>query len=181
MNWNSNLSVCVFTLMLLAYASNARDIHDAVENGSVDDVRRLMTADTTLVKVVADGGNTSLHLACRKGEFEIARLLIDAGADLNEQGMTPLRQAINSVDIEVVKLLLDRGAKTNDIHPMFGSVMHQAFASTCQNSGRPELVEALIESGIALDAGRVGALGMTPLDWAMHFGNRRMAQLAIRT
>ncbi|TFH44092.1 MAG: ankyrin repeat domain-containing protein, partial [Lysobacterales bacterium] len=182
MKWTRNLSVCVLTLMLLAYASNARDIHDAVENGSVDDVRRLMAADTTLINVVTNGGNTPLHLACRKGELEIARLLIDAGADLNvinEQGMTPLRQAIKSVNIDMVKLLLDRGATTDDNHPMWGSVMNQAIASTCQRGGGPELVEALIGSGIALDAGKVDGRGMTPLDWAVHFGNRRMAQLAL--
>lgn len=58
--------------------------------------------------------------------------------------------------------------------------MNQAFVSTCQRNGGPEMVELLIQHGLAFDADYTDALGMSPLDWAVRFGNLSMARLALR-
>jgi ankyrin repeat protein len=182
MRWSNGICVGVLALMLMAGISYAGEIQDAVKNGRIDDVRRLITADSSLINAADDAGDTPLHLACRGGQFDIAGLLIDAGADLNatnKQSMTPLRSAIQALNIDITELLLDRGAKADDVHPMFGSVISQAFSTTCQRNGDPRLVETLMAHGTSFDAGKVDPLGMSPLDWAAHFGNVPMARIAV--
>lgn len=63
----------------------------------------------------------ALHAASAAGSFGIARLLIEAGADVNavqQAGFTPLHAAAMTGQLELAKLLLDRGAnphaKTDD-------------------------------------------------------------------
>jgi len=147
---------CALAAMLIACLSYAGEIQDAVKNGRIDDVRRLITTDGSLITTVDEAGNTPLHIACQNAQRAVADLLINAGADLNavnKRGMTPLRSAIQALNIDLVELLLDRGVKTDDVHPMFGSVISQAFAITCQQNGDPRLVETLIAHGMNFDAG----------------------------
>jgi uncharacterized protein len=57
--------------------------------------------------------NTALTYAARDGFTEIARLLIDAGAEVNwidREGVTPLILASLKGHTEIVQLLLDHGA-----------------------------------------------------------------------
>ncbi len=56
---------------------------------------------------------TPLHWAANEGSVEIARILIDAGADLNVQdnlGWTPLHGAAEFGRVEIVRMLIDAGA-----------------------------------------------------------------------
>jgi ankyrin repeat protein len=55
----------------------------------------------------------AIHAASAEGGFEIARLLIEAGADVNavqQAGFTPLHAAAMTGQLELAKLLLERGA-----------------------------------------------------------------------
>lgn len=174
--------LCVLTTTTLVESSYADDLYEAIENGRIDYVRDRISSDTSLINAVNESGGTLLHSACQQGQAEIAALLIDAGANpdlADNQGMTALRWAINSQHFETAMLLLDRGAETDDKHPAYGSIMNHAFSTTCQRNGSTALVEMLIDRGLPLDGGAVDALGMTPLDWAVHFGNLPMARLAL--
>ena len=54
--------------------------------------------------------------AAREGDLESAKLLLDAGADVNqttEYGWTPLLTATNNRHYKLGALLLDRGADVN--------------------------------------------------------------------
>jgi ankyrin repeat protein len=58
-------------------------------------------------------GVTALHAALAGPAPQLARSLIDAGADVNavqQDGVTPLHEAAANGDLELVQLLLDRGA-----------------------------------------------------------------------
>lgn len=55
----------------------------------------------------------AIHAASAEGGFAIARLLIEAGADVNavqQAGFTPLHAAAMTGQLELAKLLLERGA-----------------------------------------------------------------------
>jgi uncharacterized protein len=62
------------------------------------------------------GGLTPLIFAAREGHLEAARVLLDAGADVNqtsEYGWTPLLTAVNNRNYQLARLLIERGADVN--------------------------------------------------------------------
>jgi ankyrin repeat protein len=62
------------------------------------------------------GGLTALVIAAREGDLESAKLLLDAGANVNqvtEYGWTPLLTATNNRHYQLGKLLIERGANVN--------------------------------------------------------------------
>jgi uncharacterized protein len=62
------------------------------------------------------GGLTALTFAAREGDLESARLLVDAGADINqttEYGWTPLLTATNNRHYVLGKYLIEHGADVN--------------------------------------------------------------------
>ena len=62
------------------------------------------------------GGLTALVFAARQGDIESARLLLDAGADVNqttEYGWTPLLTAVHNRYYRLAAFLLQRGADPN--------------------------------------------------------------------
>ena len=62
-------------------------------------------------------GDTPLHWAASRGRTDMARQLLDAGADLgaasNKDGDPPLHCAVSAGDCDTVALLLRRGANIN--------------------------------------------------------------------
>ena len=77
------------------------------------------------------GGLTPLHFAARDGNLRLARMLVDAGADLQRpsgNGTRPLVAAIINNHIELALYLLEKGADPNtadDFHkrtPLFAAV-----------------------------------------------------------
>jgi uncharacterized protein len=71
---------------------------------------------TNTVTEVDLGGFSPILFAAQQGNVEVGRLLLDAGADKNEQsplGQTALIVAAHSNHADLVKLLLDRGADPN--------------------------------------------------------------------
>jgi uncharacterized protein len=64
----------------------------------------------------AKGGLTALMVATREGSLEIMKMLLDGGADINQQsgnGSTALLVAVQNGDAAAAKLLLERGADVN--------------------------------------------------------------------
>jgi len=56
---------------------------------------------------------TALHMAARRGNLEIAEVLLDCGADIDARdclGDTPLRRSVNCGQMQVASLLLATGA-----------------------------------------------------------------------
>jgi uncharacterized protein len=62
------------------------------------------------------GGLTPLVFAAREGDLESAKLLVEAGAPINqvtEYGWTPLLTAVNNRNYQLAKYLLEKGADPN--------------------------------------------------------------------
>lgn len=64
--------------------------------------------------VEGQGGQTALHEAAFWGRYKIAKMLIDAGADVNalsEAKISPLHDAARMSNVRIARLLLEHGAR----------------------------------------------------------------------
>jgi ankyrin repeat protein len=95
---------------------------ELVKRGDTSAVRaRLQQRDArTIVSLGEADGTTPLHWAVYQSDAEIARLLIQAGANVraaNRYGVQPLTLACANTDGELVKMLLDAGADADTSGP----------------------------------------------------------------
>lgn len=111
------------------------------------------------------GGMTALHYAVRDGRVEAARLILDAGADINLRTLgdqsSPLLVAIINGNYDLAMLLLERGAdpklaSEDGAAPLFATVNSewalrtwypQPTAWQQQQTTYLELMAALLEAG----------------------------------
>ena len=115
----------------------------------------------------APGGMTALQFAAREGRLDAARLLVDAGADVNApdaNGISPLLMAISNRHTPVASLLLARGANPNAADwwgrtPLWSAVDMRNLdldSRTLENGvdrgPALELIEALIAKGADVNA-----------------------------
>lgn len=93
---------------------------------------------------IQHGGNTALLFAAREGELESARLLVAAGANVNDTapyGVTPVILAAHSGNAELVKFLLDKDANPNADGPGY-TALHAAILR-----GHEDAARVLLEHG----------------------------------
>ncbi|CAG9996467.1 unnamed protein product [Clonostachys byssicola] len=126
-------------------------LYQAVKNGFIDVVKTLLTREDVHIQTNGPNGFhgfSPLTAAADKGDFEMVKLLLDHGADIdgNYRGssITPLRAASTRSHPEVTKLLLDRGAKADG--PEMLSVL-TAVAS----EGNREMTKTLLDGGINVE------------------------------
>ena len=117
----------------------------ATANNDVDGVKFFSKAGALVINQRNKGGATSLHIACREGNFEIAKTLIDNGANVNiadNEGWTPLMRASLAGNKEIVEILLKNGAKANLLNSLNESALIHATISKCI-----KCIEQIIENG----------------------------------
>ena len=117
----------------------------ATANNDVDGVKFFSKAGALVINQRNKGGATSLHIACREGNFEIAKTLIDNGANVNiidNEGWTPLMRASLSGNKEIVEILLKNGAKASLLNSLNESALIHATTSKCT-----KCIEQIIENG----------------------------------
>jgi ankyrin repeat protein/L-ascorbate metabolism protein UlaG (beta-lactamase superfamily) len=141
------------TVLLAAAGLRAGEIHDAAVAGDLAKVRALLEADPTLLETRGEMGNTPLISACFAPpsfipKAEVARFLIDRGADVNaanDWGGTPLYLAVR--DLDLMGRLIAEGARVN-VEAFVGiTPLHRAAAA-----GNLRVARLLIDHGARLDA-----------------------------
>ena len=91
------------------------DIFKAIEDGNVEEARRLIEEDASVVESTDGFGLTPLRWAAFYGHKDIVDLLLNRGAKINPKekgGRTPLYWAAKQGHMDVVDLLVARGAVT---------------------------------------------------------------------
>lgn len=91
---------------------------DACERGDIDFVRETLKNNKSLANASEEGNYTALMGAARNGHTDVAKLLIDNGANvnaMNEYRTAPLMFAVGDLDDypNMVRLLLEAGADVN--------------------------------------------------------------------
>lgn len=108
----------------------AVDIHTAVASGNAEAVKQHLAAGTNINEKDPFGGSSPLISAAVFGKNDIAKILIDAGADINFQnneGSTALHSAAFFCRPEIVKMLLDKKADKT-IRNKYGSTAYESVA-----------------------------------------------------
>jgi uncharacterized protein len=106
------------------------DIHTAVVTDNREAVKQHIAAGTNMNEKDPFGGSSPLISAALFNKPEIARILVDAGADINFQnneGSTALHLAAFFCRPEIVKMLLDKKADKT-IKNKYGSTAYESVA-----------------------------------------------------
>jgi hypothetical protein len=93
--------------------TNARALFSAAEAGDAAEVARLLASGAAADGRPTPGGETPLMRAAARGQEDVVRVLLDAGADAcarRADGFTPLILAVFFGHEAVVRLLVERGA-----------------------------------------------------------------------
>ncbi len=141
-------------------------VAEAARAGDLEGVRRYVEAGLDVNAPLGDG-MTALHWAARNGHAEMARLLLDAGANVSAGTRigryTPLHVAARAGHHEVVAAVLERGADPNARATTTGaSPLHLAA-----EAGDVESIRLLVAKGADVD-GRDDHWGHTPLFYAVN-------------
>ena len=131
----------------LIYAIKARKDYDLAE----------LLAKTRCLDILNGNGHSALTEAILEKQFEFAKKLILAGADVNaasEKGLTPVYCACDKSNLELVKMLVERGARV-DIPCATAYYPHWPLCAAMYPDNY-ELVEYLLEHGAKVNMADYG-------------------------
>lgn len=122
-------------------------------------------------------GTTALVTAADFDRAEIARLLLNSGADRNlgdAENHTPLLAAANRCNAKIVSILLDAGANPDIAESRYGfTPLLEAVRNGCT-----ETVKVLLSADADRDI--AARNGFNPVGLAMRSGNQAMIDLLVR-
>lgn len=149
------------------------DIFEAAAFGYADRLRERLLDDPAAATAYSPDGFTALHLAAFFGKPEVARLLLEGGADVgaytrNRFANQPLHAAAAGRHVEVCRILLAAGADVN-------ATQHGGFTPLHESAqhGDTEMSELFLSAG-ADTAARTDA-GETPAEIAAAAGHADLA------
>ena len=90
-------------------SGNEIEFVEAAQNGDIHKVKRFLETKQVYVNCRGDKNDRALNVASDNGHVEIAKLLIENGADINikgTKGWTSLHSATANGSIEIVKFLI---------------------------------------------------------------------------
>ena len=135
----------------------------AIDKNQIEIVRVLLTEYNLNSKMI----NNALFDAVYLGDIDIAKLLIENGADINTQkefGNTSLHLAVREKNFDLVKLLIEYGADVNIKNNADWTPLHWTASN-----GYYDVAKLLIENGA--DVNIKDEDGWTPLHEAAFKGN----------
>jgi ankyrin repeat protein len=114
-----------------------KTILKAAKAGDIAAVRKALAASPGLIRARDKDGSTPLHCAAWKGHAEVVRVLLDAGAGINDHnkndhwGTTPLHAAAHGNQFQAAEVLISRGAdvRAKNLHgrtPLEETAVHNA-------------------------------------------------------
>ena len=153
--------------LMQAASTTAAGFIDAAMQGNKEIVRSLLK-DGADVNTTAADGMTALHWAAQKGDVELAKILLYAGANVRATtrigGYTPLLMASKNGDAAMIGTLSVAGADPNGATSNGTTALMLAAAA-----GKPDAVTMLVEHGANVNA-KENARNETALTFAAAYG-----------
>jgi hypothetical protein len=139
----------------------------AVLKEDIDEVKGLLARGADVNVVDGNLNETALSQAVLRGNRELVKILLDAGAEVNEKnssGLTALMYVGSDTSVEVVRDMIAAGAKVDLKDEEGKNALHHAASDT-----GTEALQALIDAGASVDA--TDESGRTALMLAAQNGN----------
>lgn len=124
----------------------------------------------TNVEIRTRDDESPLMMAALKGHLDLARRLIERGADVNKTGWTPLHYAATGGHLAIVELLLEHHAYIDAESPNGTTPLMMAA-----QYGSIGAVKLLLEAGA--DPGLKNQLGLSAIDFAYRVDRADAAEL----
>ena len=150
-------------------------IKNAIKLGDINEVKQLIGNDKEILNTMTSFG-TWLHIAAKKGQFEMVQYLINKGIDIDTRGGTfdasALNLAAGAGHLEIVKYLIEAGAELDvslaKRNPLFGAIY----------GGHKDVVEFLVKKGIDISIRYTGESirNMDAYQYAKEFGQTEIAE-----
>jgi hypothetical protein len=171
MNLSKVTRTCIHLQPLMMNVKLGREgktqLHHCAINGFTTSVKRLLSIRNINVNVKDDlKGATPLHYAAENGHIEIARLLLQNGAEVNVRnnyGNTPLHWAASNGHVDILHLLVENGVDLEAQDNNGERVLHWAVLN-----GNLPFIHELI-SRYHVDINERENDGLTALSWAIHW------------
>jgi ankyrin repeat protein len=170
------------TPLMVAAAGGVHIVTFLLEHGAVvDAIARWDSLGDGVIR-----GDTALFFAVRKGQIEVAKLLVEKGADVNKRNSrseTALMKAVEANKLEVVRFLLEKNADPNvgrDRKTELGGPAEQHGETALMiaaEKGDMEIVRELLDRGADVNAKTRG--GYTALWNAVGAGKPEVVKLLV--
>ena len=155
MRSRSLLAVFLLSTAALYAAGSDTRLADAAMQDDLDGVRSLLSQHADVNAAQGDGA-TPLHWAALKGDPEMVRLLLQAGANVNAGtrvgSLTPLYMAASNGNAPTVAVLLEAGADANAPSTANGTTALMKAAA----AGSADTVKLLLGHGAKVNATEPG-------------------------
>lgn len=142
----------------------------ALRDGSLKVARVLIDWPKTNIEIRTAHDESPLMMAALKGHLELAKRLIERGADVNKTGWTPLHYAATHGHLAIMELLLEQHAYIDAESPNGTTPLMMAA-----HYGTPAAVKLLLEAGA--DATLKNQLGLSAFDFANRAERKDSAEL----
>jgi ankyrin repeat protein len=147
---------------------------EACALGDLDSVKSMLAADPALLDSRSADGFPGVGLAIFFRHPEVARYLIEQGADVNavaenRQRVAPVHAAVAARDYATMRMLLERGADPNARQEVDYTALHNAAAH-----GDLEMAKLLLAHGA--DRNARSSDGMNVADVARKYGHPDVAE-----
>ncbi|VDK73322.1 unnamed protein product [Litomosoides sigmodontis] len=118
---------------------------EAAKEGDLEKIRKIVIPATVNCRDVRGRFSTPLHLAAGYNNFEVARFLLENGAEVNlkdKGGLIPLHNASSFGHLEIANLLIECGAEVNHPDKWGYTPLHEAA-----QKGRTQICSLLLNNG----------------------------------
>lgn len=146
----------------------------ALRDGALKVARVLIDWPKTNIEIRTAQDESPLMMAALRGHLELAKRLVERGADVNKPGWTPLHYAATHGHLDIMALLLDQHAYIDAESPNGTTPLMMAA-----HYGTPAAVKLLLESGA--DATIKNQLGLTAVDFANRGDRKDSAELIMHS
>ncbi|XP_046569131.1 poly [ADP-ribose] polymerase tankyrase-like [Haliotis rubra] len=117
--------------------------------GDSEEMVDVLLSNTNFVMATNMYWKTPLHLACGSGRLDVARKLLQHGAEIDYKDCgecTPLFHSVNNNQVDMVQLLVEAGCDLDTLNEELITPLDQALLHN-----RKEIISLLIKAGCAID------------------------------